>query len=63
MIAKLREKPYTITFLTSSELIKEFTTWTIDTKKSPSDNFLSIYTVRTKAHSHSGKVRFDDEFT
>jgi hypothetical protein len=52
MIAKLREKHYAITYLTSSELVREFMTWTIDSKKSPSDNFLAIYTVRTKAHRH-----------
>jgi hypothetical protein len=62
MITKLREKHDAITFLTSSEIVKEFTTWTMDTKKIPSDNFLSIHTVRTEAHRHSGKARFDDEF-
>jgi hypothetical protein len=63
MITKLREKHYAITYLTSSELVREFTTWTIDSKKSPSDNFLAIYTVRTKAHRHSRNVHFDNRFT
>src|SRR6266536_6446143 len=61
-IKKLRDKYYNVTYQSSSKLVKAFTSWEMDQKLCPSDNFVAIYAVRKEAHRHSAETRFTDDY-
>lgn len=61
-IAKLRAKYAATTSKSSSARVKAFTNWEMNTKVSPSENFVAMFTIRKEAHRHSGETTFSDDF-
>jgi hypothetical protein len=58
----LKDKYYAVSHQASSKYIKDFTSFVMDEKISPSDNWVKIHLLRKEAHRHSGSTRFDDNF-
>jgi hypothetical protein len=58
----LKDKYYTVSHQASSKYIKNFTSFVMDKKISPSDNWVKIHLFRKEAHRHSGSTHFDESF-
>lgn len=62
-IKTLHTKYFAVTYQASSETIRAFTSWTMDMKICPSDNWVKLHTIRRDAHRQMSSKLFDDVFT
>lgn len=59
----LYTKYYTVTHQLGAQAVLDFTGWKMNSKISPSDNWLKLHIVRRDAHRQMGGSTFDNEFT